>query len=128
MKKIILIGILAMIVIMALAVTLPVDSRKKEMQFHRSYSLGLYSPSADTLYNRVTVPTNTVEALITAETGGVSVCVDSTYIATSAFPKNYVTIAAGTTLKLPVLNVTKFYIRRASAGTASKAHIVFLKM
>lgn len=128
MKKIILLAILVLVVIAALAVTLPVDSRKKEMQFHKSYSLGLYSPSADTLYNRVTLPSNTVEISITAETGGVQVCADSTYIATSAYPKNYVNIAAGTTLKLPVLNATRLYIRRAAAGTASKAHIVFLRM
>lgn len=118
----------AMLAISLAAQTLPVDSRKKEMQFHRNYELGLYSPTADTLYNRIAIPANSVEISLTAETGAVQVCADSTYITTSAFPKNYVTIAAGTTLKLPVIRANYIWIRRAAAGTASKAHIVFLKM
>lgn len=133
MKKALLFIIVAAILLVGVVSalqgqTLPVDSRRKEMQFHRSYSLGLYSPSADTLYNRITLPSRTMEVTITAETGAIQVAVDSTYVTTSAFPKNYVTIATGTTLKLPTYRAQYLWIRRAVAGTASKAHVVFLKM
>lgn len=128
--KTILILVLAM-VLLATALfsqALSVDSRKIPIQLADNFSAQRYSCSADTLYNRVTVPSYAVEAYIIAETGAVNVCADSTYIATSAFPKNYASVPAASPFIIPVKQMTKFYIRRAAAGTATTVNIVWKKL
>ncbi len=105
------------------AQTLPVDSRRKEMQFHRSFEPLRYAAAADTTWRRITIPDGTVEVLILPVTGAIGVRPDSLYT-----NNKYIDIAAGVPLKLPVYRTTKIYVRRTAAGTASVANILFLKM
>lgn len=126
-KTIILIIVTAMLlagIVAALsAQTLPVDSRKKEMQFHRSFECLRYAASADTTWRRITIPDGTVEVQILPVTGAIGVRPDSLYT-----NNKYVDIAAGVPLKFPVYRATKIYVRRTAAGTASVANVLFLKM
>lgn len=115
--------LLAGIVAALSAQTLPVDSRKKEMQFHRSFECLRYAASADTTWRRITIPDGTVEVQILPVTGAIGVRPDSLYT-----NNKYVDIAAGVPLKLPVYRTTKIYVRRTAAGTASVANVLFLKM
>jgi hypothetical protein len=105
------------------AQTLPVDSRKEVMQYHRSWEALRFAAPADTTWRRITLPANTVEVQILPVTGSIGVRPDSTYA-----NNKYFDIAAGVPLKLPAYKATKFYIRRTAAGTASVANILFLKM
>ena len=116
---ILLVGIVAALS----AQTLPVDSRKKEMQFHRSFECLRYAAAADTTWRRITIPDGTVEVQILPVTGAIGVRPDSLYT-----NNKYVDIAAGVPLKLPVYRTTKIYVRRTAAGTASVANVLFLKM
>lgn len=126
-KTIILIIVTAMLlagIVAALsAQTLPVDSRKKEMQFHRSFECLRFAAPADTTWRRVTLPSNTVEVQILAVTGAIGVRPDSLYT-----NNKYMDVAAGIPLKLPVYRNTHIFVRRTAAGTASVANILFLKM
>lgn len=126
-KTIILIIVTAMLLVGIVAAlsaqTLPVDSRKKEMQFHRSFGCLRYAASADTTWRRITIPDGTVEVQILPVTGAIGVRPDSLYT-----NNKYVDIAAGVPLKLPVYRTTKIFVRRTAAGTASVANILFLKM
>lgn len=119
-----LVLVLSIVTTALLAQTLPVDSRKKEMQFHKSYSVLKYSPAgADTLWRKITLPANTVEVLILPVTGAIGVRSDSLYTNNS-----FIDITAGVPLKLPTYKGTHFYLRRTAAGTASVANIIFYKM
>ena len=128
MKKTLLMIIIGLMLI-AVAVTtlhaqtLPVDSRKEVMQFHRNWEALRFAAPADTTWRRITLPANTVEVLIMPVTGSIGVRPDSTYT-----NNKYFDIAAGVPIKLPVYKQTKFYVRRTAAGTASVANILFLKM
>lgn len=126
-KTIILIIVTAMLLVGIVAAlsaqTLPVDSRKKEMQFHRSFECLRYAAAADTTWRRITIPDGTVEVQILPVTGAIGVRPDSLYT-----NNKYVDIAAGVPLKLPVYRTTKIYVRRTAAGTASVANVLFLKM
>lgn len=126
MKKIILLMVLAIILVGALvAQTLPVDSRKKEMQFHKSWEALRYSPAADTLWHKITIPARTMEVIILADSAALAISPDSLYYKTD---KPYGFVSAGIPLKLPTYKATKFYIRRAASGTSAHANIYFLKM
>ncbi|HRY84387.1 MAG TPA: hypothetical protein P5533_07115 [Candidatus Cloacimonadota bacterium] len=126
-KTIILIIVTAMLLVGIVAAlsaqTLPVDSRKKEMQFHRSFECLRYAAAADTTWRRITIPDGTVEVQILPVTGAIGVRPDSLYT-----NNKFVDIAAGVPLKLPVYRTTKIYVRRTAAGTASVANVLFLKM
>ncbi len=128
MKKallfIIVAAILMVVIVSALqGQTLPVDSRRKEMQFHRSFECLRFAAPADTTWRRVTLPSNTVEMQILAVTGAIGVRPDSLYT-----NNKYMDVAAGIPLKLPVYRNTHIFVRRTAAGTASVANILFLKM
>lgn len=124
MKKLLLILLTCIILMMTLAAqTLPVDSRKIPMQFNKSFGTLRVSPAADAWWDTVTLPANTVEVLILPVTGSIDVCADSVNVG-----QNYIGIAAGIPMKLPVYHNTKIYVRRTAAGTASVANILFLKM
>ena len=126
MKKIILLMVLAIILVGALiAQTLPVDSRKKEMQFHKSWEALRYSPAADTIWHRITLPARTMEVIILADSAAVAISPDSLYYATD---KPYGLLSAGVPLKLPTYKATKFYVRRAASGTSAHINIYFMKM
>jgi hypothetical protein len=126
-KNIILLIVTAILLVGIVAAfsaqTLPVDSRKKEMQFHRSFECLRYAAAADTTWRRITIPDGTVEVQILPVTGAIGVRPDSLYT-----NNKYVDIAAGVPLKLPVYRTTKIYVRRTAAGTASVANVLFLKM
>jgi len=124
LKMIVLIVMAITLVMTTLfAQTLPVDSRKKEMQFHKSFACLRYAPAADTTWRRITIPSGTMEVQILPVTGAIGVRPDSLYTNNS-----YIDIAAGVPLKLPVYRTTMIYVRRTAAGTASVANILFLKM
>ncbi len=128
MKKTLLMIIVGLMLI-AVAVTtlhaqtLPVDSRKEVMQFHRNWEALRFAAPADTTWRRITLPANTVEVLILPVTGSIGVRPDSTYT-----NNKYFDITTGVPIKLPAYKQTKFYVRRTAAGTASVANILFLKM
>jgi hypothetical protein len=126
-KTIMIISVVLVLIAMGLAElqaqTLPVDTRKKEMQFHKSWEALKYAAPADTSWHKITIPANTMEVLILPVTGAIGVRQDSTY---TNF--KYFEIAAGVPIKLPAYKATKFYVRRTAAATASVANILFLKM
>lgn len=115
--------LIAVAVTVLQAQTLPVDSRKEVMQFHRNWEALRFAAPADTTWRRITLPANTVEVLILPVTGSIGVRPDSTYT-----NNKYFDITTGVPIKLPAYKQTKFYIRRTAAGTASVANILFLKM
>lgn len=104
------------------AQTLPVDSRKKEMQFHRSFEAMQIATPADTLWRKVVIPPGTVELQLLPVTGAVGVRADSLY------NNSYVDVSVGVPLKFPVYRNNSVYIRRTAQATASIANIIFLKM
>ena len=127
MKKtliVVIVGLLlaAGLITTLVAQTLPVDSRKKEMQFHRSFDAQRVAAPADTLWRKVVIPPGTVELQVLPVTGAVGVRADSLY------NKNYVDVAVGVPIKFPVYRKSEVYIRRTAAGTASVANLIFLKM
>lgn len=123
LKLIILCLLLTAVLAVSLsAQTLPVDSRKKEMQFHRSFAALRYPAPADTLWHPIAIPPGTVELQILPVTGAIGVRPDSLY------SPHYVDIAAGVPLKLPVYRASRIFVRRTASGTASVANILFLKM
>jgi hypothetical protein len=125
-KNIILIVLLAVLIsiaVQAFAQTLPVDSRKKEMQFNKTFACLNYAPAADTTWRRITLPSGCTEVIITAATGAIGIRPDSLYT------NNYfVNLPVGVPQKLPAIKHTMFFIRRTAAATASTASILFLKM
>lgn len=125
MKKLILFALLALIVVTTLsAQALSLDSRKVPIQFPDNFSVERFTCSADTVYSRVTVPSYAIEAWIIGETGAVHVNPDSTYATVAP----YIAIPAATPFTLPVKNETKFFVRRAAAGTATILNIVWKKL
>ncbi|MDP3114571.1 MAG: hypothetical protein Q8M98_07315 [Candidatus Cloacimonadaceae bacterium] len=104
-------------------ITLPVDGRKIPIQLSKSFSCLAYSPGADTLWRAITVPAGTVEVLLTPATGGIGLRADN-----STANNNYATIPVGVPTRIPVITQRTIYIRRAVAGTASVAHLIFYKM
>lgn len=114
---------IAMLAVSLSAQTLPVDSRKKEMQFHRGFEALRYTTPADTLWHRITIPARAVEISILAETGVISVSPDSLYT-----KNKYVNVPVGTPMKLPVMKADKLFVRRAAAATGSIANIIIYKM
>ncbi len=103
--------------------TLPVDSRKIAIQMNKGFSCLSYSPSADTLWKPITVPSGTVEVVLIPATGSISVRADSTNA-----NNFYATVPTGVPIVIPVYSQRTFYIRRAAAGTASIANLFFYKL
>ena len=80
--------------------------------------------SADTVWTEVTIPDNTYEMEI-LPSAGIKVAADSVY---SAAKKREIALADTTLwLRIPTTNMTTFWIRRASAGTAANLYIIFKK-
>ena len=136
MKKHILFTILALCLIGSMvAQALSLDSRKIPIQMADGFDTLTFACSADTLYQRVVVPSYTTETWIISATGGVDVCPDSLYTETAKDTTlgikgrlRYVRVPAATPFSLPTKTKTYFYIRRAAAGTASTVSIIFKKI
>lgn len=136
MKKHILLIVLAVILATTLvAQALSLDSRKVPIQMADNWDSITIECSADTLYNRVLVPSYATEAWIVSVTGSVDVCKDSLYTrivkdTVNGLPPRlrYARIAAGTPFTLPLKTHTKFYVRRAAAGTATTVYIIWRKL
>lgn len=119
----VLIGFLCLIALNLFAqYTLPVDTRKIAIQMNKGFSCMTYSPSADTLWKAIAVPSGTVEVVIPA-TGGIGVRADN-----NNTNNYYATVPAGVPIVIPVYSQRTFYIRRAVAGTASVANLIFYKL
>lgn len=103
--------------------TLPVDSRKIAIQMNKSFSCMTYSPSADTLWKAVSVPSGTVEVVLIPATGSIGVRADN-----SNANNYYATVPVGVPIVIPVYSQRIFYIRRAVAATASVATLIFYKL
>jgi hypothetical protein len=103
--------------------TLPVDSRKIAIQMNKGFSCMTYSPAADTLWKAIAVPSGTVEVVLIPSTGGIGVRADN-----SNANNSYATVPAGVPIVIPVYSQRIFYIRRAVAGTASVANLIFYKL
>ena len=124
-KFVILLLVVAITVVVALqAQTLPVDSRKKEMQFTRDFVTYRHAV-ADTVWRKITIPDRSVEMLITAETRAFSISADSTYAATNT---NYYRLDLGVPLKLPCIRLDHIWVRRTAADSTATAQIIFYKM
>jgi len=128
MKKTILLVLVLVLAAVLAAQTLPLDSRRKTMQFERSYELLTYAPTADTLWHSVTVPARTTSITIIGATGSLGVAEDSLYVVKAVGYKKYVTLPKDAAWNLPAIGLTKIWIRRTAAGTASVANIIFKKM
>lgn len=80
--------------------------------------------SADTVWTEVTIPDNTYEMEI-LPSAGIKVAADSVY---SVANKREIALADTTLwLRIPTTNMTTFWIRRASAGTAANLYIIYKK-
>jgi hypothetical protein len=120
----VLIGFLCLIGLNLFAqYTLPVDSRKIAIQMNKGFSCMTYSPSADTLWKAINVPSGTVEVILIPTTGSIGVRADN-----SNANNQYATVPVGVPIVIPVYNQRIFYIRRAVAGTASVANLIFYKL
>ena len=120
----VLIGFLSLIALNLFAqYTLPVDTRKIAIQMNKGFSCLTYSPSADTLWKAINVPSGTVEEVLIPATGGIGVRADN-----SNANNYYATVPAGVPIVIPVYSQRTFYIRRAVAGTASVANLIFYKL
>lgn len=123
------ITILAMVLIAMLSVialnlfaqyTLPVDTRKIAIQMNKGFSCMTLSPSADTLWKAIAVPSGTVEVVLIPATGSIGVRADN-----SNANNYFATVPVGVPIVIPVYSQRTFYIRRAVAGTASVANLIF---
>jgi hypothetical protein len=128
MKKTILLVLVLVLAAALAAQTLPLDSRRRVMQFERSYELLTYAPTADTLWHSVTVPARTTSITLVGTTGSLGVAMDSLYVVKAVGYKKYVTLPKDAAWNLPAIGLTKIWVRRAAAGTASVANIIFKKM
>lgn len=132
MKKTALIVLGLALILVLVAQTLPLDSRRKIMQFERSYELLKYSPTADTTWHAIAVPARTTSITIIGATGSLGVAEDSLYVVAGTSPVQgynaYVDLPHGAAFTLPAIGLEKIWIRRTAAGTASVANIIFRKM
>ncbi len=107
------------------AQTLPVDSRKIPMQKYKSWTALRYSPTADTLWHRITLPDRCMEVWCIADSGAVSISPDSLYYKTD---KPYAWIKNGYPFQLPTYKASKFYVKRAASGTVTHLNLIFYRM
>jgi len=128
MKKTLFITLILALVVILAAQTLPVDSRRKVMQFERNFELLKYGPPADTLWRSVPVPPRTSSITILPATGAIGIAQDSLYAVSGVAYSKYINLPANTAYTLPAIGVSKIWLRRSAAGTASIANIVFRKM
>lgn len=128
MKRTILLVLILVLAAALAAQTLPLDSRRKIMQFERSYELLKYAPPADTTWHEITVPARTTSITIIGATGSLGVAEDSLYVVEGVGYKDYVDLPHGAAFTLPAIGLEKIWIRRTAAGTASVANIIFRKM
>lgn len=128
MKKTILLVLVLVLAAALAAQTLPLDSRRKIMQFERSYELLKYAPPADTTWHEIAVPARTTSITIIGATGSLGVAEDSLYVVKGVGYTNYVDLPHGAAFTLPAIGLEKIWIRRTAAGTASVANLIFRKM
>lgn len=126
-KTLILCLLLTIILMVSLsAQTLPVDSRKKEMQFHRNWSAQRYSPAADTLWHKISLPDRCMTVWAIADSGSIAISPDSLYYAASLKP--YAWIQPGVPFKLPVYKNSVIWVKRASSAVSTHLNLIFMKM
>lgn len=128
MKKTILLVLVLILAAALAAQTLPLDTRRKVMQFERSYELLKYAPPADTTWHEIAVPARTTSITIIGATGSLGVAEDSLYVVKGVGYTNYVDLPHGAAFTLPAIGLEKIWIRRTAAGTASVANLIFRKM
>ncbi|MDD2229533.1 MAG: hypothetical protein PHY48_08990 [Candidatus Cloacimonetes bacterium] len=122
--SLVLIALLSVIALSMFAqYTLPVDTRKIAIQMNKGFSCMTYSPSADTLWKAINVPSGTVEVILIPSTGSIGVRADN-----SNANNYYANVPVGMPIVIPVYSQRIFYIRRAVAGTASVANLIFYKL
>jgi len=115
----------AILVVSLAAQTLPVDSRKKEMQFFRDWSAQRYSPAADTLWHKITLPDRCMEVWAIADSGSIAISPDSLYYATA---KPYAWIQPGVPFKLPTYKQGVIWVKRASSTVSTHLNLIFMRM
>ena len=103
--------------------TLPVDSRKVPIQMVKGFTCLTYSPTADTLWKAIAVPSGVVEVVIIPVTGSIGLRADN-----SNANNYFATLPVGVPVKIPVYSQRTIYIRRAVAATASVANLIFYKL
>lgn len=132
MKRTILLVLILVLAAALAAQTLPLDSRRKIMQFERSYELLKYAPPADTTWHEIAVPARTTSITIIGATGSLGVAEDSLYVVAGTDPvqgyKAYVDLPHSVAFTLPAIGLEKIWIRRTASGTASVANLIFRKM
>lgn len=116
----------AILVVSLSAQTLPVDSRKKEMQFFRDWSAQRYSPAADTLWHKITLPDRCVEVWAIADSGAIAISPDSLYYDSTNKP--YAWISAGVPFALPTVRKTEIWVKRASSAVSTHLNLIYKRM
>ena len=124
-------GLLLLIAIITIylvtsAQTLPVDSRKKEIQNYRSWEALDFIPAADTTWQKVTLPQNTMDVTI-MNTGvhDMSVKPNNTY---KKGDTAFLLIPPDKQVTLPQWRKNDIYIRKTAANDTVRASLIFLKM
>ena len=116
----------AILVVSLSAQTLPVDSRKKEMQFFRDWSAQRYSPAADTLWHKITLPDRCMEVWAIADSGSIAISPDSLYYTSTNKP--YAWIQPGVPFKLPTYRKSFIWVKRASSAVSTHLNLIFKRM
>jgi len=119
--------ILSLLMVMVVAV-LPVEARRlpqdlngNVMQFGSQFSCLTVTASADTVWKKVEIPAGTYEILMRGTGGALKVAADSVY---ATIKYEYELKDTLGVVVLPCLSMTRFYIRRAAAGTAAGAYLI----
>lgn len=117
----IIMGVL-LIGILLMAQTLPLDSRRKVMQFTSDPYFLKVAP-ADTTLTTVYVPQGAIEMTI-VPSGDMQISKEKDY-KRGGKADNIITLYSKVPLTIPVMSLDSLYVRRAAAATAVTANIVF---
>jgi hypothetical protein len=108
--------------------TMAVDSNGYPLQMGRTFvAVDSLLAGAGTAWITKAVPTNAVYATLIAAVGAI------TFGSTSAWTTAYTTqtgvlLPVGVPVKIPVMNMSNIYYRRAATGTAATLYIIWEKM
>lgn len=135
MRKTILMMMVGVVVLLACipalnAQTLPVDTRKKEMQFFRDYDWIEVAP-ADTVWAGITLPKGTMAVHIMSLADSVAVARDPLYSTATSMASGAPGLIISSFRQpvwLPTWKKTKIWVRRASADVAGKVRLIFYTM
>lgn len=119
---IMVIMVVLLVGILLMAQTLPLDSRRKVMQFSSDPYFVKVAP-ADTTLTKVDVPNGAIEMTI-VPSADMQISKEKDY-KRAGKADNIINLYAKVPVTIPVMSVDSLFVRRASAATAVDANIIF---